>query len=226
MVDYFNTKEPTNNFACDGLETIAINILGAVGYGVYQPWTPSGSVTRASGDETKDSFFASLRVQTQQFFIAALLPTWFLSLPTMPRPWRNIGTAKKTFPMYAQQMIDGERKVQSEKSVGRNNFMSTLVGFLEESAKEAGEQENLPRTANGLYMTDQEVRGNLFITSVAGYETTAHTLSFGISHLAAYPEWQEWLFQEIDNVVAESPAKQFSYAETFPKLVRCFAFLV
>ena len=226
MVEYFNSKEPINNLGCGGLEPVAINVLGAVGYGVYQPWTPPGSVSAGTGDDTKDSFFASLRVQTQQLFVAALLPTWFLNLPIMPKGSRNIGTAKKTFPMYAQQMINGERKVQSEKSVGRNNFMSTLVGFLEESSEEAGEQEDSPLTSNHLSMTDQEVQGNLFIISVAGYETTAHTLSFAISHLAAWPEWQEWLFQEIDHVIAESPTKQFSYAETFPKLVRCFAFLV
>ena len=227
MAEYFEAKQPTNNLACDGLETISINILGAVGYGVYQSWTPSGSVNSNSDNDTMVSFFASLSVQTQHFFAAALLPTWLLSLPIMPKLLRNIGAAKNTFPVHAQQMIDIERRNQAEKSVGRDNFISTLVGFLKESKKEIGEKENMMQPSNALYMTDQEVRGNLFIFSVAGYETTAHTLSFGITHLAAYPEWQEWLCQEIDAVVAEKePSKEFSYAAIFPRLIRCFAFLV
>ena len=209
MLKHYEAQDPVNNHVCEGLETVAFNVLGAVGYGIVRSWTP-----RNDGDGAKpEGFFGSLRLQTQNFMVAGLLPTWFLTLPMMPIHIRDIGKSKRDFPIHVQQMIEDEMKLRSEESVSRNNFMSKLVDLLQEKSSTQRSQ-----------MSMEEVRGNLFNFSVAGFETTAHTLLFAIVFLAANPQWQAWLTEEIDAVV--DGVADRSYEKTFPKLVRCLAFLV
>lgn len=65
--------------------------------------------------------------------------------------------------------------------------------------------------------------GNLFPFNLAGFETTAGNLLFSISFIAAFPEYQEWLIEEIN--VYYHPGKTNAYDETYPKLVRCLAMM-
>ncbi len=50
-------------------------------------------------------------------------------------------------------------------------------------------------------LTDEELVGNIFIFALAGHETSAHTLVFVFAMLALYPEKQEWLREEIVEVM-------------------------
>ncbi|RAL02169.1 cytochrome P450 [Aspergillus ibericus CBS 121593] len=54
-----------------------------------------------------------------------------------------------------------------------------------------------------LYLTPEEVRGNLFLFLFAGHETTANTLVAIIYLLAIFPSWQEWALQEIDYLLQD-----------------------
>jgi cytochrome P450 len=45
--------------------------------------------------------------------------------------------------------------------------------------------------------------GNLFIYNVAGDNTTAYTICYAIYMLAAQPDVQNWLGEEIDSVFSE-----------------------
>ena len=43
---------------------------------------------------------------------------------------------------------------------------------------------------------------------IAGHETTAHTLGFTFGYLAAHPEWQDKLYEELTSVCGiEEPSK-------------------
>ena len=48
-----------------------------------------------------------------------------------------------------------------------------------------------------LGMTDNELLGNLYFYNVAGNETIAGLLAYTVVELAAHPEWQEWVRQEV-----------------------------
>jgi len=85
--------------------------------------------------------------------------------------------------------------------------MSMLVRFLDESKDSKS------------ILTEDSIYGNLFGLSFAGFETTFSTLAYGIVALAAYPEWQEWLREEVDEV----GDADLSY-DVYPKLVRCLAY--
>ncbi len=50
-------------------------------------------------------------------------------------------------------------------------------------------------------LTENEILAQAILFLLAGYETTAATLSFVAYNLALYPECQEQLYNEVDSVV-------------------------
>ncbi|GKT86482.1 cytochrome P450 [Colletotrichum tofieldiae] len=83
-------------------------------------------------------------------------------------------------------------------------------------------------TTNKTYLTEEEIAGNLFIFTVAGFDTTANTMAYAVTLLAAYPEWQAWVQAEIDAVLGPASSEGEDgqlpdYATAFPRLTRCLA---
>lgn len=76
-------------------------------------------------------------------------------------------------------------------------------------------------------LTDEEIRGNLFLFMFAGHETTANTLLYIVYLLAIFPHWQSWAAEEIDAFVSTSgPNSNLTYREIFPRLKRLQAIMV
>jgi cytochrome P450 len=220
MMNWVETNnEFLTNSVVDGLKTIAINVLGAAGYGSSRSWTPSGN--SISAEPTSEPFFDSVSLQTQFFILTALVPTSILRLPFMPQQIQDLAAAKLNFPRYAQDLISAERVAQAESLEAGSNIMAMLVKTLDQSDELAEED---PKKQRKGAMSADEVQGNLFILSIAGFETTANTMVYAIVLLAIYPKWQEWLIEEIDSVVSQNPESH--YEQSYPKLVRCLAFMV
>jgi cytochrome P450 len=62
--------------------------------------------------------------------------------------------------------------------------------------------------------------------TAAGFDTTANTLAFAVTLLAANPEWQTWIFEELDQVLPSDPTAEVDYKEIYPQLTRCMAIMV
>jgi len=62
----------------------------------------------------------------------------------------------------------------------------------------ASESEAMGKGRSGL--SDEEIIGNLFIYIVAGHDTTANTLAYAVTMLAANVGLQDWLREEISSV--------------------------
>lgn len=60
-------------------------------------------------------------------------------------------------------------------------------------------------------LTDDEITGNAFVFILAGYETTATSLSFTSYLIAAHPEVQEKLHAEIDAEISDD-VRIFNFA--------------
>lgn len=209
----------TTNTLVDDVKAIAINVLGAAAYGSTKPWTPTNA--KSSTPSTSQPFFDALSLQTQYFILAGLVPTGVLSLPFWPQKIRDVAAAKLNFSRYAQELIDAERASQADQSSSRSNVMAMLIKVLDQPDESPREKvEGSRRTG----MSTDEVQGNLFILSIAGFETTANTMAYAFVLLAVYPEWQEWLIEEIDLVA--SLQSENVYGKTYPNLVRCLAFMV
>ncbi|KAK4686818.1 hypothetical protein P7C73_g3312, partial [Tremellales sp. Uapishka_1] len=52
----------------------------------------------------------------------------------------------------------------------------------------------------GAGLSEEEIRGNIFIFLVAGHETTSGTLTFALAWLSIHPEIQEELYDEVQRV--------------------------
>ncbi|KAJ4411239.1 hypothetical protein N0V91_001615, partial [Didymella pomorum] len=124
-----------------------------------------------------------------------------------------------------------------------NTIMTTLVRLSDQAREQdqsggkASFSSNDKGTAGNStsaiksYLTEDEIAGNLFIFTAAGFETTSNTLSYAVTLLAAYPKWQSWIQEEIDLVLGTSGLDQGEqrplqdYATVSPKLMRCKALM-
>ncbi len=57
-----------------------------------------------------------------------------------------------------------------------------------------------------------------------GFDTTANTMAYAIALLASFPEWQEWMQEELDQEI--QPDADLNYESTYPVLKRCLATMV
>jgi len=127
-----------------------------------------------------------------------------------------LGKAIAEFPVHQQKIIDKERAARSD--VPKSNLLSTLVRLSDEERHASGKGGAQPA---GSYLTEEELRGNLYLITVAGFDTTSNTLAYALLNIVVYPELQSWLYEEISQVSSD-----MSYAESFPKLRRCLALMV
>jgi cytochrome P450 len=205
----------------EGLRVIAVNVLGQVAYGQPKPF---GRMELPRDPDSSMSYIDAISLCTEQLVAAALVPARLLRLPVLPKTLQTVGTALKNLPDLTKNMLHQERR-RTVTGVGApDNIMSMLVR-LSDQEKEKG-QDKLPGRANQ-YLTEEEIAGNLFIFTAAGFDTTANTMAYAITLLAAYPKWQLWVQDELDFVLsAQERSDVPEYSTTFLKLTRCLALMV
>ena len=174
----------------EGLHNIAINVIGYAGYGQSHTWLPEPYKDATNLYKEKLSYFNSIGLITILLFEAAFLPPKFLKMPFMSPAHRLLGRAMEELPKLSKDLLDSERQAAKKGSGPRNNLLSMLVRLSDEGKTEG----NL-----GLSLTEDEIRGNLFTFSAASFDTTANTMGFAVTLLTTYPEWQEWVKEELKN---------------------------
>jgi cytochrome P450 len=190
------------------------------------------------------SYVDAIALCTENLLLAAFLPASLLKLPVMPRLLQTLGLALTRLPSLTQNMLDQERQralhtasSASNISTGKpdgspTTIMSTLVRLSDQEKNRAeGDNASVLKHDQSMkrdtksYLTEEEIAGNLFIFTAAGFDTTANTMSYAVTLLAVYPEWQAWIQTEIDIVLA-SLSETPDYATAFPRLTRCLAVMV
>ncbi|KAE8834074.1 hypothetical protein PTNB73_09924 [Pyrenophora teres f. teres] len=226
--------------AITGLRAIAMNVLVRIAYGYSKPFSLPHSSAQPSA---RVSYVDAISLCTELLVLAAFIPGILLRLPIMPRLLQTLGAAVKQLPDLTRDMLDQERSNSSSTlSNGRSTIMSTLVCLSDQGKDESLKESRFPVEMNhqkteasstgGLYLTEEEIVGNLFIFTAAGFDTTANTMSYAITLLAAYPEWQTWIQAEIDTVLGDSlggidgKSPLPEYRTVFPKMKRCLAVMV
>lgn len=63
------------------------------------------------------------------------------------------------------------------------------------------------------------VLGNIFVFLMAGYETSANTLTFAMTLLACRPDLQRHLQADLDRILGDRPTNNWSYQADFPQLL-------
>lgn len=197
----------------EGFRTITISVIGSVGFGADQNRQAETNSKAPAGFKT--TMMESLLTIANHLFVSVFVSTKLLTLPVMPKAAQRIGLAKTEFPRHLQQMITQERQ---HPSTGKS-LLASLVKIADQY--ESGEER---QTKGSTYLTEQEITGNLFKFTIAGFDTTTNTMSNAIAALAISPKWQDWIIDGIDE--ARSLDSEADYASSFPLMTRCLALMV
>ncbi|KIW22830.1 uncharacterized protein PV07_11088 [Cladophialophora immunda] len=208
-----------------GMKQIAINVLGTAGFGISRPWKEETS-SRPEGYRT--TYMEATKTVVENIIESAVMPARLLTLPIFAPSWQNIGHAKNEFPLHTREMLENERKLQRDSPEPRSNLMSMLVRLADSSKPngDVGSKAGDLSKAGSQGLSEEEILGNLFIFTSAGFDTTANTMAYALALLATYPEWQDWLYEEIHAVVGATEAENLDYAEIYPRLPRCLALML
>lgn len=136
-----------------------------------------------------------------------------------PKSWKEVSNSIATFRSYVTGLINEER-VNIERGVQNNQHLVAAV--VRACEKEKREVSGGKRIAT---LTEEEIVSNMFVYAFAGNDTTAIVLHHLLVNLAAYPEFQDWVAEEIQYYLPDNDTTSWAY-KTFPKLKRCQAVIV
>ena len=206
------------NEAIDGLRRIAINVLGAVGYGKPRRW---GAEEETAPRGHKMNYMESLSTIINNTAVTVFVPPWLLCLPFFPPKVQNIGVASKEYPAHNRLLVANDRATADPT---KNNLMSVIVRLSDQEKKQQEQQKQSQNSRSRLYLSEDEIYGNLFLFTIAGFDTTSNTMAYALTLLAMHPELQDWIIEEIDRAAPttdDAPA----YDKTFPQLKRVLALM-
>ena len=146
------------------------------------------------------------------------LQAWWL-----PKSWKEAGVAMSTFRFYILGLMNEERGYLSQGKTDHQHLVARLVRACEEEQPE--KEETAANESKVMTLTEEEIISNLFVYAFAGNDTTAIALTNLIIHLAANPNTQEWIAEEINFYLTNDVSDSWTY-DNFIKLKRCAAVVV
>lgn len=155
----------------------------------------------------------SVMTVSRLFSLVVITPESLSSLPFVPAGLKKVAAAKKRFRLFLESSVEREKNNVAQGVHDSDNLTRVLV-------------ENMHGDESRGKLTDREVVGNLFIFNFAGQESTSGTMSFSMLHLAAYPEYQAWIAEEIHEVLGSDSPGALDYDAAFPRLKRVLAVMV
>lgn len=219
MAVTFVSQGGTTDGTVEGLTRIAFNVLQRVGYGVHEKWSHHN--TSAPNGHAMP-YSAAIRELVDGFILIALVrSSKLLKASFMPENIRRKGLAMEEFAAYTQEMLEREQQVSLESDAPRTSLLSLMAQITDRAARgklvpTGGTEKNT--------MSDDEIRGNLYQFTLAGFDTTANTLAYSASMLAIEPKWQDWIAEEIGEV-KKLVGPDAGYADILPRLPRCLALM-
>lgn len=166
----------------------------------------------------------SLALILENSLLILILGPKFLTQKFLPRSWRKIGQATVDFKFHMTEMVHEEKQLIAQNGPGEGNIIKSLIRASDEMSESSPSAVADGPGLRGL--TEKEIYGNIFVYNFAGHDTMAITLNWALYLLAAYPEIQDWISEEINAVVTDEHNSTSNYSEVYPKLNRCLAVLV
>lgn len=194
--------------------TLALHVLTNAAFGAAYSFNEG---VRKLAPGHKMTYRDSLSLCLSNILTFAIIPKRYLSFSFMPQKLQMVGQAACEFQQYMEEMLASERlSSRTDRVSERHDLMSALVRASDEEAMGKGSK---------LGLADDEIYGNVFVYNLAGHETTANTVAYALFLLAAHPQYQDWVREEIKRVHGITPNGK-DYDQTFPRLQRCRAIMV
>ncbi|RXK36383.1 hypothetical protein M231_06349 [Tremella mesenterica] len=188
----------------EAMYKLTLLVIGAAGFGLKFPW----SIPTTEGGSPYDvvTFHEALHLVEYHLVAELLVPVWILENFPLPSV-RRLGNAQRSLRHHFKTMIATRRDALQAEQAGlgpqeKIKPPSDLLGAIVASQMdiEAEEKARGGKGTSKAGLTSEEQMGNVWIFIFAGHETSGQTLTFTLGHLAMYPEWQEKIFQEIEEV--------------------------
>lgn len=196
--------------------TLSLDVLAATGF--RKSYRFHSSTEPSSDANTARDYRESLKTVMDNSIFMMVAPPKLLSFPLVPEKWARIGQATNDFRLYMMDMFNEERRLLSEGKPGTGNLMTSLVRASDDRQKSGSDGPQA--------LTVNEVLGNIFVINFAGHDTTANTLAYAVVLLAANPEVQDWVGEELETLLGDQSSETWNYELLFPRLKRCQAVLV
>jgi cytochrome P450 len=218
MLAYW-ARQPAVTTSAEDLRTLSLHVLSGAGFGKFYKFEGH---TERSDSSVSANYKNSLQMILENCVLIMALGPAFLARvrPWLPGTWKlaKLADTCAAFQRYMTDQYEEEKRASlrvqdKDKTQAKKTLMSSLV--------RASQAEG----AGGL--SESEIYGNMFMLNFAGHDTTAHTFTFAIYFLAAHPDVQDWLSDEIRAVLGDGddPAG-WKYAASFPRLKRCLAVML
>lgn len=213
MIDAW-MDDGTTSVARD-MRTVSLNVLAAIGFRRSSHFRAPEAAEYSDDPDTKFSYRDALQIVLDNVILIMLIPRKHLRYFWLPARLRRIGKAAADFGMQMQEMVDEEKEAKKDDNKGTGSLLNSFVHALDAHHKDSSKG-----------MSVDELLGNLFMVNFAGHDTTTNTLAFAVLLLAACPEVQEWVSEEVVRVIERTSQDDMNYNDLFPKLVRCRAVMV
>jgi cytochrome P450 len=222
MLDHWIQNQPISTVA-DDTKVFTLNVLAAAifnkSYRFEDPSAPRDQRDLQDDSKTYRDSLGKILVNIIPIFICGEqgLKAWWT-----PNSWKEAGTAIATFRSYVTGLIKDERDAMNSDAQKNQHLVAALVRAC------ASEESTNARAVQGtrdMTLSEEEIISNLFVYAFAGNDTTAISLTHLIVHLAAHPETQDWIGEEIRHYLTEDDTRDWAY-KTFPELKRCLAVVV
>ena len=219
------SARPGTRSVAEDTRTLSLNVLAATGFRRSYKFRSSSQ----PGTDEARTYRNALQTVLDNSIFLMLVPPRLLSLPLLPllpRSWARIGQAAADFKQYMMQMLDEEKSLLQRGELGTGSLMTSFVRALDTHQKDEVNVKGIAGRSPSKGLTVEEIFGNIFVINFAGHDTTANTLAFSMILLAANPEVQDWIAEELQAVIKNRDGRNWSYSLLFSDLKRCRAVLV
>ncbi|CAG9827997.1 unnamed protein product [Diabrotica balteata] len=186
LQDAVDMKEVASRFTTD--------VIGSVAFGI-------DCNSLKNPDSEFRQFGRKIFTQTTWTRIRSVLAT------TIPRHFLTMIKFKQMNPEvedFFMGVVDSTVNYREKNNIYRKDFMHLLLQ-LKNRGKVADDHlifsEEDSKTADGHFLTFNELAAQCFVFFIAGFETSATTMTFALLELALNPDIQESLRQEITSVL-------------------------
>ena len=207
----------------DDSRTLALHVLTYAG---FQKSVPFKAVDSAV-DQV--STYRALSIILRNALLLMVVPHRLLALPFLPATLTQVAWAFNEFKRNMTDLIEQENILISQNKPGSGTLVSNLVRASEDNpdvVKNGVDNKADPKLHKFKRLSKDEILGNIFVINFAGHDTTATALAYGVYLMAAHPECQDWLAEELNHFSTARDSLDWKYDEVFPKLKRCLAVMV
>ncbi|KAJ6263391.1 hypothetical protein Dda_1954 [Drechslerella dactyloides] len=199
---------------------LSLHVISGAGFGVPLQWpgtAEDAEIIHPVGSNSLNrhslSFKDALAGLLHNLWLVLIFPKWLLR--NAPFRWaKKAAQAAVEYETYMDELFAEKKReaIAGEKADGMD-IMGALVknSYGPESRINQSTGKSLLGDIERQTLSDSEILGNAFMFLLAGHETSAGALHYGMTFLALYPEAQRQLQADIDRIFGDRPVEEWDY---------------